>query len=193
MEMQDDLTDATQWLIRSGVADPRRIAIVGASYGGYAALMGAAKTPDLYRCAVSLAGVSDLLELARRFWNTPQRRTAFERQIGDPERDRDRLIATSPARLASRIQVPVLLLHGTEDGTVPFSQSEAMAQALRDAGKAYRLVPLPQGDHALSRNALRIIFLRELDGFLAEHLGNTAAANALPAASEAQPGGQPPR
>jgi dipeptidyl aminopeptidase/acylaminoacyl peptidase len=192
LEMQDDLTDATQWLVRSGVADPRRIAIVGASYGGYAALMGAAKTPELYRCAVSLAGVTDLVELARRFWDTPQRRLAFERQIGDPERDRDRLLATSPARLASRIQVPVLMLHGTEDATVPFSQSEAMAQALRDAGKPHRLVPLAQGDHALSRNAHRILFLRELDAFLAEHLGNTAAANAPPTASAAQAGRPPP-
>jgi dipeptidyl aminopeptidase/acylaminoacyl peptidase len=183
LEMQDDIADATHWLIQSGVADSGRVAIVGASYGGYAALMGAVRTPTLYRCVVSLAGVTDLIELSRRFWDDPDRRVSFEQQIGDPDRDRDRLLATSPARQASRIQVPVLLLHGTEDSTVPYSQSEAMAAALKASGKAHKLVTLAQGDHGLSRNEHRAAYLRELESFLAENLaagGGAKVADAVP-------------
>jgi dipeptidyl aminopeptidase/acylaminoacyl peptidase len=189
LEMQDDISDATQWLIRSGVADSGRVAIVGASYGGYAALMGVVRTPGLYRCAVSLAGVTDLIELARRFWDNRTLRASFERQIGDPDRDREQLLATSPARLASRIQVPVLLLHGTEDSTVPYSQSEAMAAALKASGKTHKLVTLAQGDHALSRNEHRAAYLRELEGFLAENLAAGGGAKVADAVAPAPPPG----
>jgi dipeptidyl aminopeptidase/acylaminoacyl peptidase len=188
--MQDDITDATQWLIRSGVADSSRVAIVGASYGGYAALMGVVRTPELYRCAVSLAGVTDLIELARRFWDNDTLRASFEQQIGDPDRDREQLLATSPARLASRIKVPVLLLHGTEDSTVPYSQSEAMAAALKATGKPHKLVTLAQGDHGLSRNEHRTAYLRELEGFLAENLAAGGGAKVADAAAPTPPSGR---
>jgi dipeptidyl aminopeptidase/acylaminoacyl peptidase len=171
LEMQDDLSDALQWLVRRGVADPERVCIVGGSYGGYAALMGAAKTPELYRCAVSFAGVSDLLDLAAHQRNFVHGADVFSRQIGSSWSDRDQLKATSPRRLAQQIQAPVLLVHGTLDRSVPFDQSEEMADALKSAGKRHRFVRQEDGDHHLSNQAHRTEFFRELEAFLQEHLG----------------------
>lgn len=168
--MQDDLQDAVQWAVAQGVADPVRICIVGGSYGGYAALMGVVKTPRLYRCAVSFAGVSDLTELAQHWEDYLDGRVVARRMLGDWWDDRERLRATSPALHAARIEVPVLLVHGSEDRRVPVSQSRAMASALSAAGRAYRYVEQPGGDHHLSRQSDRTEFMRELEAFLAQHL-----------------------
>ncbi len=161
--MQDDITDGANWLIEQGYADPDRIAIVGASYGGYAALMGAAKTPDLYQCAVSFAGVSDLPALLRyaegfidgRFYN---------RHIGQLWRDSSTLRDVSPTRLADDVKVPVLLVHGEDDQVVPIDQSRRMARAL--PRNLHELVILEGGDHYLSNGANRLQFFQEMDAFL---------------------------
>ena len=164
--MQDDVTDGARWLIEKNYADPDRIAIVGASYGGYAALMGAVKTPDLYRCAVSFAGVSDLPRLlshARKFIHGKYR----TRYIGDLWKDRKMLAENSPARRAEEIQVPVLLIHGDQDTTVDIDQSERMAKALRKYDKEHRFVELEDGDHYLSLFQNRLRYLQESEQFLA--------------------------
>ena len=175
LETQDDLTDAAQWAIARGTADPKRLCIVGGSFGGYAALMGVAKTPDLYRCAVSFAGVSDLVEIGR-----DSRRAGgkafFEAQVGSFEREEDRLKATSPRYLAAQIKAPVLLMHGTEDRSVPIEQSEFMDAALSAAGKAHRFVKQERGDHHLSLYQHSVEFFKELEGFLAQHLGPGSVA-----------------
>lgn len=171
LEMQDDLSDAVQWAIDRGTADPRRICVVGASYGGYAALMGAAKTPDLYRCVISFAGVSDLIDLADHERHFVGGAAVFEKTVGSAWSDRDRLKATSPRRLVSQIQAPVLLIHGTLDRSVPFEQGEMMANALKGAGKRFRFIVQEDGDHHLSHQAHRTQFFREMEAFLAEHLG----------------------
>lgn len=178
LEMQDDLTDAVGWAVKEGIADAGRICIVGASYGGYAALMGAVKTPELYRCAVSFAGVTDLPDLIGHMGQYVGGSDAAKRQIGKAWGDRERLRATSPALQAERIQVPVLLLHGSDDRSVPVEQGEAMATALKRAGKTYRYVELEGGDHHLSRQAHRLTFFKELEGFLGEHLKPAVAVNA---------------
>jgi dipeptidyl aminopeptidase/acylaminoacyl peptidase len=170
LEMQDDLTDGVQWAIDRGIADAGRVCIVGASYGGYAALMGAVKTPELYRCAASFAGVSDLPELILHHGDYRGGRIAAERQIGDMWNDRARLRATSPALHAERIRVPVLLVHGTADRVVPVDQSEGMAKALRRANKPYLYIEQEGGDHHLSRNPDRLQFFKALEKFLAENL-----------------------
>jgi dipeptidyl aminopeptidase/acylaminoacyl peptidase len=170
LEMQDDLTDALQWLTQRGTADPKRVCIVGASYGGYAALMGGAKNPDLYRCVVSLAGVSDLLALADFDAKFVNGRDLFERMVGSTWDDKQRLKDTSPARLASQFKAPVLLLHGTLDWRVPYAQSQAMHKALLDAEKPARLITFTDGDHNLGIAAHSVQFYRELEAFLAEHL-----------------------
>ena len=178
LEMQDDLSDAVNWLTARGTADPARICVAGASYGGYAALMGAVKTPDLYRCIISFAGVTDLLDLAaheRQFTHSAE---VFKVQVGSAWDDRDQLKATSPRRLAAQIKAPVLLVHGTLDRSVPLEQGEDMANALKSAGKRYRFIKQEDGDHDLSNQAHRTQFFREMEAFLAENLGPPSSADA---------------
>lgn len=135
LEMQDDLTDAVQWAVDQGIADRDRLCVVGASYGGYAALMAAVKTPTLFRCAAGFGGVYDLPAMALYLSDYVGGRAAAERLFGDGWRDRERLRATSPALQAARIRVSVLLVHGSEDRVVPVEQGRAMADALRSAGR----------------------------------------------------------
>ncbi|EYC50108.1 peptidase S9 [Hylemonella gracilis str. Niagara R] len=173
LEMQDDLADGVAWAVSQGVADPARVCIVGASYGGYAALMGVVKTPELYRCAVSFAGVSDLPDLIRHWGNYIGGDEWGEEQIGRFWGDRARLQATSPARQAEHIRVPVLLVHGTVDRAVPIEQSEAMVKALKRAGKPYRYIEQEGGDHYLSRYEHRLEFFTAMESFLDENLRAT--------------------
>ncbi len=137
--MQDDVTDAVNDLVRQEIADPRRIAIYGASYGGYAALMGAIVTPRLYRAAVSVAGVSDPLEFidyVRSEDGSDAESTLYWiKAIGDPKADRAAIEAISPRHRAAEVAVPVLLMHGSADDIVPAKQSRAMQKALEKAGK----------------------------------------------------------
>jgi len=170
LEMQDDLSDAVQWAVKEGVADPARVGIVGASYGGYAALMGVVKTPGLFRCAVSFAGVSDLIDLIQHKSDYVGGAAAAQAGIGRAWGDREQLRATSPALHAERIEVPVLLVHGTADRSVPVDQSRDMARALRRAGKPHRYIEQEDGDHHLSRYSHRLEFFLAMEGFLAQHL-----------------------
>lgn len=177
LRMQDDVTDAVRHMIDTGVADPRRVCIVGASYGGYAALAGATLTPDLYRCAVSIAGISDLIDMLRSERAQGGGRSSanyqyWRRSIGDPSANRDALIAASPARQASRVNIPVLLIHGADDETVLIEQSERMERALRDAGKTVRFVRIDDEDHYWDSWSTehRATLYRETAAFLAQNL-----------------------
>jgi dipeptidyl aminopeptidase/acylaminoacyl peptidase len=165
--MQDDVTDGVQWLIDKKYADPKRVCIVGWSYGGYTALMGAIKTPDLYRCAASMAGVTDL---RRRLDRANQSRFA---DLNLPRFDSDpaTIAANSPVLHADQIRVPILLAHGKRDFTVSVEDSEAMEAALRQLGKPVRTLYFPDDDHYLFREADRIAFLEAVSAFLAENLG----------------------
>lgn len=171
LEMQDDLTDAVQWAIAQQLADPQRVAIVGASYGGYAALMGLVKTPELYRCGISFAGVSDLQDLVQHQSYFVAGSADVEAQVGRFWGDRERLRATSPLRQVARIQAPVLLAHGSADTVVPASQSKDMARALRRDGKSCQYLELEDGDHYLSRQSHRLAFFGAMEAFLLQHLG----------------------
>jgi len=150
--MQDDVTDAVDDLVKHGVADRQRIVIYGASYGGYAALMGAVVTPDLYRAAVSLAGVSDLevfLKYTRRKGGTDSAQYEhWVELIGDPETDAAAIGAASPRLRAREIRIPILLMHGSADEVVPIAQSRIMKEALDAAGKSVRLVAFEGEDHS---------------------------------------------
>ena len=167
LQMQDDLTDAARWLVERGTADPNRMCIVGGSYGGYAALMGAVKTPDLFRCAVSINGVSDLSRLVASQRRYLQSNVAQE-EIGNRRSD---LRARSPYHNAEQIRIPILLLHGEDDRVVDVSQSRRMADRLRNEGKQVQYIELPDGDHYLSAQANRHEFFRTMDTFLKRHLG----------------------
>jgi dipeptidyl aminopeptidase/acylaminoacyl peptidase len=175
-EAVDDLADALSWLVERGTADPARVCIVGGGDGGYAALMGAARAPRNYRCVVSFAGVSDLVELGERQRQFVHGRARFERTVGSLWDDRAQLEAHSPRRLAGRFEAPVLLVHGTADRLVPVTQSEGMADALKRAGKAHRFIRQEDGDHHLSHQAHRTQFFRELEAFLDAHIGPAVPA-----------------
>ncbi|MFZ6875307.1 alpha/beta hydrolase family protein [Undibacterium sp. Di27W] len=169
-EMQDDLSDATRWMIAQGTADPARICIVGASYGGYAALMGVAKTPELYQCAVSFAGVSDLFEMGLDKSQYQNGKALFEKQVGSLDEEKARLKSTSPRFLAKTIKAPVLLVHGMQDRSVSVEQSVMMDAALTEAGTPHRFIRLENGDHYLSMYEHRMLFFKELEAFLAKSL-----------------------
>lgn len=166
LAMQDDLEDAVTYLVKEKIADPDKLCIVGASYGGYAALMGAVKTPDLFKCAVSFAGISDIAKLrekSRYYLN----RNVVRKQLSG---SRDQLKNTSPALLAERVKIPVLLIHGDKDTVVPVDQSRLMAEALQDAGKNYEYVELEGGSHFLDYFPHRKKTFEAIDRFIGNNL-----------------------
>ncbi len=173
LKMQNDISDGVKKAIADGIADPKRVCIVGASYGGYAALAGATFTPDLYACAVSVAGISDLsaMMLDERTRNGSQSTVLsfWQSRIGD---DSAQLDATSPARHATQVRCPILLLHGDNDTTVAIAQSETEEAALKAAGKSVRFVRLEGDDHYLRVATTRIQVLKEIETFLAANIGN---------------------
>jgi len=165
--MHEDITAGAHWLIDSGIADPARLAIVGWSYGGYAALIGVEKEPQLYRCAVSIAGVSDLSQMVHddeRFYGGKD--SAGDAMGTDPAA----LRAQSPLEHAESIRVPVLLVHGDEDYTVLVEHSKAMDQALARHGVPHELVLIRHGDHSLLRPEMRLILYRKVTEFLRANL-----------------------
>ena len=176
--MQRDLSDGVAALVAAGIADPERICIVGASYGGYAALAGVAFTPELYRCAAAINGVSDLRDMHTLYTGRRDGRSAamtlWERSMGveEPRSAREKLIAASPARHVERVQANVLLVHARDDAVVPFGQSRSMQRALLDAGKTVQLVELDGEDHWLSEASTRLEAMKALDAFLAQQLGS---------------------
>lgn len=166
LAMQDDLEDAVRFLASEGITDPQRVCIAGASYGGYAALSGATKTPDLYRCAISFAGISDILRLrdtSRYFINN----RAMQDQLG---RNTSQLRETSPARFAGQVKIPVLLIHGDSDTIVPVDQSRLMHERLKKEGKKVTYIELEDGSHFLDYYQHRKITFEAMEAFLEKHL-----------------------
>ena len=170
--MQDDVTDGVKAMIRQGPADPRRICIVGASYGGYAALAGAALTPDLYACAVSINGVSDLPDMLMYYQSRggaeSDARAYLKQEIGPPTDPK--VGAASPVNAAADIKAPILLLHAVDDTVVPFGQSQQMADTLARRGKPVSVIKLAGEDHWLSRGATRTEVLEDTESFLRKYL-----------------------
>ncbi len=173
-KMQTDLLDGIADLAAKGVIDPARVCIVGASYGGYAALAGAALHPEAYRCAASVNGVSDvglfLGETIHSYGRDSESIDYWRDTIGDVRSDAALIAAVSPARRAAEVRAPVLLVAAEEDTTVPFEQSVTMRKALVAAGKSVEMVALPGDDHYLSTSATRTRMLEALDAFLARNL-----------------------
>jgi dipeptidyl aminopeptidase/acylaminoacyl peptidase len=163
--MQDDLNDGVTALAEKGTIDPKRVCIVGASYGGYAALRGAQRDGALFRCAISFAGVSDLngmMSYDSHFLNSNARRASWRQSAPD-------LKAVSPINLAAQFSTPVLIVHGKKDLRVPVSQSRKMADRLKAAGKTVEYIEQPEGDHHFSREADRKQFLEASEAFLRKY------------------------
>jgi dipeptidyl aminopeptidase/acylaminoacyl peptidase len=168
-KMQSDLSDGIVHLAGEGVIDPERVCIVGASYGGYAALVGVTLQEGIYRCAVAVTPVTDL-DLHFRLEKRLSSRSRMIRVSLDEEFGKQRNFdAISPRQQAARASAPILLIHGRDDTVVAFRQSTRMADALKDAGKPYRLVELEGEDHWLSKSETRKRMVAESIAFVTQH------------------------
>ena len=183
--MQDDLTDAVAWAIDQGIADPERVCIYGASYGGYATLMGLTKTPELYRCGIDYVGVVDLFEL-HDYWSGSvlgggALEAWFGRAIGDPRGDKERLTETSPINHVDTIDVPLLVVHGRRDPRVPVDQANELVRALKRNDASYELLIKPNEGHGFQKEENKFELYKLMEQFLSDHLAakqTTASASA---------------
>jgi len=175
LRMQDDVMDGVQALIRSGQVDPERICIVGASYGGYVALFGGAQHPEIFKCVIARAGLSDLVrsqDWERSTFDADSPRYQYWlKSVGDPKTDREKLLAASPVTYSARYGPPVLLLHGDQDWTVPIEQSEIMERALKKAGKPVRLITYKGEGHGGWQDETEAEALDEMLKFVETHIG----------------------
>ncbi len=171
LSMQDDITDGVRWLIGLGIADPKRVAIYGGSYGGYAVLAGLAFTPDLYACGIDYVGVSNLFTFMNTippYWR-PMLEMMYE-QVGNPETDREQLTATSPALHADKIKAPLFIAQGANDPRVNKAESDQMVEALRRRGVEVEYMVKDNEGHGFHNQENRFDFYRAMERFLAKHL-----------------------
>jgi dipeptidyl aminopeptidase/acylaminoacyl peptidase len=181
--MQEDIEDAADWAVAQGFADADRICLSGASYGGYASLMGVAKTPDKYRCAIAGLAVTDLeLLLTSNEGVLPRNRTGglqfWHRLVGNPDNEVDRaaMRAVSPAFLASKIKVPILMYSGVDDYIVPLEQPKKMRAALVAQGRTMRWIAKDDEAHGFGKLANNVDLYNEVLDFLDQNIGSTKAA-----------------
>lgn len=186
LRMQDDVTDGVKALVAQGRVDARRICIGGASYGGYAATMGVVREPELFRCAVNLMGVTDLVRLVESGQTDYNRRSgsSFDARIdnrlkaavGDPSAPEQRKVmdANSPVRLASQIKAPVLLIYGTDDSRVPLEHGTGMRDALKSAGATYEWKTYTGEGHGIWGGSNRIDLMKRVGDFVSRQLGLSA-------------------
>ena len=195
LAMQDDVTAGVKAMIARGVADPARICIYGASYGGYAALWGLVKTPELYQCGASLAGVTDIGERFSDWSDTNSSKVGREMMrfaVGDIDTMAAQFDAVSPEKHASQIRVPVLLAHGTDDERVPIGHSKRMAAALKAAHRAVETHWYEDEGHGLSNVGHTRDFNAALLDFLDRAIGPASPAAAKAATSTTAAASAPP-
>ncbi len=174
-KMQNDVSDAVAHAISRGWSDPEKIAIVGGSYGGYAALAGAAFTPDLYCCAVDIVGPSNLITLIETipaYWAPLV--AQFHRRVGDPATDREFLWSRSPLSVADQIRIPLLIAQGANDPRVKQAESEQIVAALEKAGIEHDYMLFPDEGHGFAKPENRLKFFAAADKFLSRYLGGRA-------------------
>lgn len=170
--MQDDITDGVNWLIAQGIADAKRIAIYGGSYGGYATLAGLCFTPDLYACGIDYVGVSNLLTFMQTippYWR-PLLEMMYE-QVGDPEKDLEMLRAYSPALQAHLINAPLFIAQGANDPRVNKAESDQMVAALRARGVEVEYMVKDDEGHGFHNQENRFDFYRAMERFLKAQMG----------------------
>ena len=169
--MQDDITDGVNWLIDEGIADPKRIAIYGASYGGYATLAGLTFTPDLYACGVDYVGVSSLftfMESIPPYWELY--RTMLYEMVGHPEKDKDLLSSASPLLHIDKIKVPLFIAQGANDQRVKKSESDQIVEALQKAGVDVPYMVKDDEGHGFYNEENQFDFYRAMEKFLNKHM-----------------------
>ncbi|MEZ4388845.1 MAG: S9 family peptidase [Candidatus Krumholzibacteriia bacterium] len=173
--MQHDLTDAVNWLVKEGIADPAKVAIFGGSYGGYATLAGVTFTPDLYACGIPYVGPSNLLTLIESFpeyWK-PFLEGSWYKRVGNPEVEADRadLVERSPLFHCDQIKAPLLVVHGANDPRVKQNESDQIVTALRDKGKDVEYIVAPDEGHGFRAPNNRKALAVAMEKFLSKHLG----------------------
>jgi len=171
-KMQDDISDGVAWLIEKGYSDPKRIAIYGGSYGGYAVLAGLTFTPDLYCCGVDIVGPSNLITFSTSippYWEPL--RALFQRRVGDFETEEEFLKSRSPLFSVDRIRAPLYIAQGKNDPRVKVEESLQIVAALEKAGKTVTYLEFPDEGHGFAKPANRLKHYAAAEAFLAEHLG----------------------
>ena len=171
-KMHDDLVDAVRWAVAEGYADPDRVAVYGGSYGGYAALVGATFTPDLFRCAVDIVGPSNLItfiETIPPYWSTFL--AMLKERVGDPDTEPGFLTSRSPLAFVDRLRIPLLIAQGANDPRVKQSESEQIVAALGAKGIPHEYLLFPDEGHGFAKPENRLTFYAAAERFLAEHLG----------------------
>lgn len=171
-KMHDDLIDAVDWVVAQGHADPARVAIYGGSYGGYAALVGAAFTPDVFACAVDIVGPSNLKTLVESippYWAPMV--AQFHTRVGNPETEADFMWARSPLSRVSDIRIPLLIAQGANDPRVKQAESEQIVAALTAKGIDHEYLLFPDEGHGFAKPENRLRFFAAAERFLARHLG----------------------
>lgn len=171
-KMHYDLVDGMQWAVQQGIADPQKVAIYGGSYGGYAALVGATMTPELFRCAVDIVGPSNLITLIQTippYWSTAM--AAFKMRVGDPETEEEFLKSRSPLSHVDNIKIPMLIAQGANDPRVKQTESEQIVEAMKSKGIPYEYMLFPDEGHGFAKPENRIKFYAAAEKFLAHNLG----------------------
>jgi dipeptidyl aminopeptidase/acylaminoacyl peptidase len=174
--MQDDVTDATLWAISEGITDSESVCIFGASYGGYASLMGAVKEPDLYSCAIVYVGVYDL-EMMLEEGDIPftlAGRNYLEQALGD---DRVDLYERSPINHIEKLTAPLLIVHGAQDQRVPLLQAEVLRERMDALNKPYDWLVKPNEGHGFYDKDNKIELFTTMLAFLERNLSTTTAEN----------------
>jgi len=174
-KMQDDLTDGVAYAVAQGWADPGKVAIFGGSYGGYAALVGATFTPEVYCCAVDIVGPSSLktlIETIPPYWAPMV--AQFHRRVGDPATDEEFLWSRSPLSRADKIAIPLLIAQGANDPRVKQAESEQIVDAMKAAGISYEYMLFPDEGHGFAKPENRMKFYAAAEKFLARYLGGRA-------------------
>ncbi len=175
LSMQDDVTDGVKWAIDQGYADARRVCIYGASYGGYATMMGLAKDPDLYKCGINYVGVTDVNLFLTATWSDYAQsdflKYTVQEMVGDAKKDADRLKATSPVEQASRIKAPVLMAYGAADSRVPIEHGQRMKAAMEKNGQKPIWIVADGEGHGFREVANQKMFYEAMAKFLEENIG----------------------
>jgi dipeptidyl aminopeptidase/acylaminoacyl peptidase len=169
-KMHDDLIDAVKWLVNEGIADPRKIAIAGGSYGGYSTLAGLTLTPEVFVAGVSSVGISNLIshhDSYPPYWS----KARFRIRVGDPSKEEEMLKSRSPLFSVDKIQAPLLIVHGANDVRVKASESEQMVAAMRQANKPVEYILYQDEGHRQWRPETKFHFYAKAEEFLAKHLG----------------------
>ncbi|MGE5169359.1 MAG: alpha/beta fold hydrolase [Rudaea sp.] len=172
--MQDDITDGVEWLVKEGIADPKRVCIYGGSYGGYATLAGLTYTPDLYACGIDYVGVSNLFTFLKTippYWK-PYLEMMYQ-MVGDPEKDKELLTAASPALNADRIKAPLLIAQGARDPRVNKDESDQMVAALKARGIDVPYIVKDNEGHGFRNEENQFAFYEAMEKFLDKYIGKS--------------------